>query len=501
MTFGNSTLTASSEDNQPACVPSKRSLVVTLRYKRQKTRQEHKRIRSSAPASSTAASVPRQRDLHGNTVPAPPAHDDPLRLMAQASDAMHKLKEERDTATAERDSLRDYYLLVMERKRVMEQADATIRNRLARSIDERNEAVEEARRLRVENRRLEDSLLQFQRAINQALTPPGTVIEIPPPSTRMQANSQVKRQLASLFEAPSKRQKRNHLIEALDKTLDEHDNALAEVRRAQGAAIRERNGALYKLNIANQELAKVESERDVAIKERNSFLNQLDEAIEQRDSAIDQRDSAITEWNDVIAERKTIVLNYTNSLRSFKAQNTKLRTAASKHDKVLKSTIDKHNLAIRERDAAIHERDSTAQKYENSINAITQERDSVRLQNNDLRCTVRDYSGKLNSRISLHNIAIRERKLAQQARDTAHQDRDTAHQDRDAAIQDRQATSKRNGELLGVLYERNAELRAVKRERDAAIEESRKLLAAYKCLGDSNQQFHATFNQALERSG
>ena len=45
--------------------------------------------------------------------------------------------------------------------------------------------------------------------------------QIPPPSTRMQANSQVKRQLASLFEAPSKRQKRNHLIEALDKTLDE----------------------------------------------------------------------------------------------------------------------------------------------------------------------------------------------------------------------------------------------------------------------------------------
>lgn len=91
---------------------------------------------------------------------------------------MNQLKEERDTATAERDSLRDYYLLVMERKRVMEQADATIRNRLARSIDERNEAVEEARRLRVENRRLEDSLLQFQRAINQALTPPGTVIEV-----------------------------------------------------------------------------------------------------------------------------------------------------------------------------------------------------------------------------------------------------------------------------------------------------------------------------------
>lgn len=91
---------------------------------------------------------------------------------------MNQLKEERDTATAERDSLRDYYLLVMERKRVMEQADATIRNRLARSIDERNEAVEEARRLRVENRRLEDSLLQFQRAINQALTPPGTVIEM-----------------------------------------------------------------------------------------------------------------------------------------------------------------------------------------------------------------------------------------------------------------------------------------------------------------------------------
>ncbi|KAK8206952.1 hypothetical protein IWZ01DRAFT_574720 [Phyllosticta capitalensis] len=304
--------------------------------------------------------------------------------------------------------------------------------------------------------------------------------QIPPPSTRMQANSQVKRQLASLFEAPNKRQKRNHLIEAVDKTLDEHDDALAEVRRAHGAAIRERNGALYKLNIANQELEKVESERDEAIKERDSLSNELDKAINERNSAIHERDSAI-------AERKSAVLRYTNSLRSFKAQNTKLRTAASKHDNVLKSTIDEHNLAIQQRDAAIRERDVTAQKYKKSLKNIIQERDSVRLQNHGLRCTVDDYTEKLNSRICLHHNAVQERNLAQQARDTA-------HQDRNAAIQDREATSKRNGELLDALSERSSELRAVKRERDA-------LLAAYKGLDDSSQQFHATFNQILKRAG